>query len=239
MASHPGRSQPSGLQDVGTDVLDLLATCTGELAQQRQELVLTLHQRLLELAPSVIRTVASGRPMCRRLVSAVLYASGAGTGFPPDDAAAVVRRAGMDNYREGFSTAEYSAVTHAMLHAVRGVYTGEWASALSSAWVEYLLWFRSELLAGAEAQEVLAAAEAARSGAPENALADGWDQAPRASSRPGGRNGRDRAAGPPSLPRSAILDDDLDDDLDDEDEPGFTGLMSSMTLDSRRDKRAR
>jgi hypothetical protein len=230
MVSQSGRSRPSSLSDVDPGVLHLLATCTSDLIEQRQDLVLVLHQRLLELAPSVVQMVASGRPMCQRVVTAVLHAAGAGTGMPPDDAAVVARRVGVDNHREGFPTDEYSAVTHGLLHAVRGVYRGEWTGALSSAWVEFLLWFRAEVLAGAAAREALEPAEAARSGAVDAPVGTDRGRSRRRSS-PGSRH---QAGG---RRRPAIIDD-LDDDQDDEDEPGYAGLMSSMTLGSRRDKRS-
>jgi hypothetical protein len=61
---------------------------------------------------------------------------------------------GADNYAEGLPGDQYVSITHALLRAIRASYRGEWTTALSSGWVEYLIWIRTQLLAGAaSAQE--------------------------------------------------------------------------------------
>jgi hemoglobin-like flavoprotein len=236
MVKESPRSRPYGAVAWDPEVMRLLVRCMSELVPQQRQLVLALHERILELAPVVINMVASGRPMCQRLVSAVLQSAGVGAGLPPEEAAAVFRRVGAENLREGFPTDQYSAVTHALLHAVRAVFGGEWSSALSSAWVEHLLWLRTELLAGAAAQEVLDAGGAAWS---ESISGGGAGRPPRhrGLSRAGAPAARDKSR----RSRPSAIVDDLGDDLDDldDDEPGYSSLMSSMTLDARRDKHPR
>jgi hemoglobin-like flavoprotein len=249
----------TGPPEVDPGVLRLLGACTADLAPHQAELVLALHQRLLELTPGIARMAGSGRPMCQRLIAATLHAAQPGRAVA--HSAAVVQQVGADNYVEGFPSDQHSSVTHALLHAVREVFRGEWSSPLSSAWVEYLLWFRTHLLTGAQAQRSHDAARAqvqSSAGARAGASADpapvpgggdgGYDPfaarpAPAASSPPIERDrfAGDRlvgAAGEPSLPAGATLDDHLDDE-DDEDEPAYGGLMMSMTLGSKRDKRGR
>jgi hemoglobin-like flavoprotein len=157
MATYLRAVRANGVPEVDRDVLRLLADCTADLVPQHTELVLALHQRLLERAPALVQMVGSGRPACQRLVAAVLHA--ATPGQPWERAEAAVRQVGADNYLEGFPTDQHGSVTHALLHAVRGVFRGEWSSALSSVWVEYLMWFRSQLLSGVEAQRATATPE--------------------------------------------------------------------------------
>jgi len=253
----PGVPGVVGTPGVDPAVLRLLAGCTADLVAQEAELVLSLHQRLLELTPVIARAAGSGRPMCQRLVAAALHA-GDPTG-PPAHLAAVVQQVGADNDLEGFPGDQYSAVTHALLHAVREVFRGEWSSVLSSAWVEYLLWFRGHLLTGVEAARAYDAAQATPVGAgptrpdtlpPLPPPAPTYDPfadrfvpsvpaaapvaVPPVAAYPG-PPGPDAEL---SLPVGARLDDDLD-DADDDDAPAFGGLMGSMTLNSRRDRRRR
>jgi hypothetical protein len=127
------------------------------------------------------RLPANGRGVARRLVRALVEAA------LLDDRAAgsaeLVRRIGAMDREEGFGPEHYPATTQMLLHAVRGVYRGEWTSTLSSAWVEYLLWLREQLVAGSTGDASLPGASAA-----------GAD-----------RSSQDDAA-------EGDLDDDLDDD---------------------------
>jgi len=205
--------------DVDPEVLDLLAVCTADLAPQEDDLVLDLHQRLLDLMPALARTPAGGRPMCQRLVAAALHA--AQPGRSTAHLAAVVQRVGADNDGDGFPADQYSEVTHALLHAVRDVFRGEWSSTLSSAWVEYLLWFRGHLMTGVEAGR--AAQQGPVPPAPDQARPD--------QARP------DQARPDQALPARARLDDDLDDEGDAE--PSYGSLMASMTRGPRRERRGR
>jgi hypothetical protein len=128
-------------------------------------------------------------------------------------------------------------VTHALIHAVRAGYTGEWTSALSSAWSAYLIWLRTQLQAGVDAQRARPAPTS-----PDTA------PFPAPSGASGGPIRPDEGSGSGSLAVAVDghPDDDPDDDpddrpddrLDDEDdgESGYRGLMMSMTL---RPKRAR
>jgi hemoglobin-like flavoprotein len=145
----PGAPHPTG-PAVAPDVLELLTVCADDLAPVQQALVLVLHGRLLEVTPGIVHQAGSGRPMCQRVAAAVLHAARADR--QPSHAAAVVQQVGADNYVEGFPTDHYGVVTPAVLHSVREVFRGEWSTSLSSAWVEYLLWFRGHLITGAEAQ---------------------------------------------------------------------------------------
>jgi len=136
--------------DVDPQVLLQLATCTQDLLRQQPDLAFVLHQRLLELVPDLAGTPDDGRQICGRLVAATLHA--ADPGRPGDRSASVVQQVGIENYLDGFPADQYGSVTHAVLHAVRALFRGEWSSGLSSAWVEYLMWLRTNLLAGAEIQ---------------------------------------------------------------------------------------
>ena len=224
---------PSG---VHPDVLRLVSSCTDDLMSRNEELVQVLHQRLFELLPGVSRQAGGGGPMCQRLVAAVMRA--AAPELAVAHSAAVVQQVGADNHVEGFPADQYASVTHALLHAVRDVYRGEWSSSLSSAWVEYLLWYRSQLLAGAEAQRAYDAAQGLAPGAATPGAGDRAPSNPPAASADALFAGQ--GGGQPALPVGALLDDDLDhEDDDDQDEPGYGGLMSSMTLNSRRERRSR
>jgi len=136
--------------DVDPQVLQQLATCTQDLLRQQADLVRVLHQRLLELVPDLAGTPDGGRQVCGRLVAAALHA--ADPGRPADRSASFVQQVGIENALDGFPADQYGSVTHAVLHAVRALFRGEWSSGLSSAWVEYLMWLRTNLLAGAEIQ---------------------------------------------------------------------------------------
>jgi hypothetical protein len=228
MATDLGGAQRVTFHDVDPDVLRLLATCTEDLVPQHANLVLAVHSRLLELVPPLEALAGEGRPLAQRLVSAVLYT--ADPAQAPAHVAAVVRQVGADNYLEGFPTEQYSAATHALLHAVRGTFRGDWSSALSSAWVEFLLWFRAHLVSGAEAQRQHEAAVAGRP-APAPAGADGYYNPFAARPQP-----------PPSTPvqeveAAPLVLEDLDDE--DDDEPSYGSLMTSMTLGGKRDRRGR
>jgi hypothetical protein len=159
-----GNGGPPG---VDPDALRRVASCTVDLTSHRSEMVAALHDRLSGLSDRFEESEEGGLAISHRFVSAVLYA--AQTEVPSADIIGVVQRAGADSYLEGFSLEQYGSVTHAMLHAVRAAYGGGWSSALSSAWVEFLIWFRTTLLAGAEAQR---AHEAARERAEANRAPD-------------------------------------------------------------------
>jgi len=237
MATDLTGARPATSHEVAPDVLQLLATCTADLVPQHANLVMALHGRLAELVPELDGLAANGRPLAHRLVTAVLYA--AEPGQSKAHVAAVVQQVGADNYLEGFPTEQYGAATHALLHAVRGTFRGDWSSALSSAWVEYL-WIRTHLISGAEAQRSHDAAAAVAQGhdvgvpagpAPEQAsYYNPFAGAPPAPPAP--------PAPEPSSDGPALVIDDLEDE-DDEEDPSYSSLMTSMTLGGKRDRRGR
>src|SRR4051812_31756681 len=228
------------LPQVAPSVMRLLASCTADLGPQQPELAEALYQRLLELLPEVATLAERGRPLSDRILHAVLYPTEPGR--TPLNVATVVQQVGAQNYLDGLVGEHYSSVTHAVLHAAREMYRGEWSSALSSAWVEYLLWLRGHLLAGAEVQrarqEAVAAAQAAMP-----ALMQATGRAPvEYQQQPAIYEPAQASYGTygdleqePSLPPQAMLDDELDRVEDDDDEEGsYNNLMTSMTLSSRR-----
>jgi hypothetical protein len=126
------------------------AFCAG-LGLRPDDVILHLHQEILEMMPmATARLARNGRPLCRRLALAVLDA---GAADQPGGAQAMMRRVGADNYADGFPTDQYGSIVHALLRAVRGSYGGEWTNALSSGCVEYFIWVRDQLTAGARAAQ--------------------------------------------------------------------------------------
>lgn len=227
------------LPQVAPSVMKALASCTADLGPQQSELAQALYQRLLELLPQVRSLPGAGRPLCDRILDAVLYPTEPGR--TPSNVASVVQQVGAQNYLDGLPDEHYSSVTHAMLHAAREIYRGEWSSALSSAWVEYLLWLREHLLAGAEVQrarqEAVAAAQPAMPALMQAApRAPAQYQPPPVYYEPaqasyGTFGDLERE---PSLPPQAMIDDALDHIEEDDDEETYNTLMTSMTLNSRR-----
>lgn len=189
-------------------VLRVLRGSVTDLASHQGDLVLLVHQQIIERLPGVTaRLPANGRGVARRLVRALVEA--ALLENRSSGSATLVRRIGAMNTDEGFGPEHYPATTQMLLHAVRGVYQGDWSSTLSSAWVEYLLWLREHLVAGARGVE------------PDDGNAEGT--APDAT-----RNDR-----------GDTDDADDADDLDDEEPPAYGELMVSMTHVTRRDRRGR
>jgi hypothetical protein len=140
-----------------------------------------------------------------------------------------VRRIGALDRDEGFAPELYPATTQILLHAVRGVYRGDWTSSLSSAWVEYLLWLREHLTAGAR-DEVDVGARAGRQAADDRPDAVPVDEGS-AHEEAETADGDEADEGDPDDP----------DDPDDEEQvgPGYGELMVSMTRSGRRHKRHR
>ena len=198
-------------------VLQLLyACCAGPARARQDDLVLSLHQQILELFPAQTGNLArNGRPLCRRLAGALLFA--AAPGQARGSAEALLIQVGIDNAEDGFPSDQYTAVIQAMLRAVRVTFRGEWTSVVSSGWVEYLLWVRAHLMAGAAVVQQHGGASR-----PAIPLADG-------SSAADGVFGHPAAAG----------HDEREEDPDDDFAPAYGELMVAMTRTARRDRRAR
>jgi hemoglobin-like flavoprotein len=236
MATDLSGARPAVPHEVDRDVLQLLAPCAADLLPQHANLVLAVHARLAELVPELQRLPGAGRPTAQRMVTAMLYA--AEPGQSPAHVAAVVQQVGADNYLEGFGTEQYGAVTHALLHAVRGTFRGDWSSALSSAWVEYLMWIRGHLVSGAEAQRAHEAATAAAQGREVRRAPGAGDSYYNPFAE---RPVQQQQPPPPPVAAveaapdgPALVIDDLDDD---EDDPAYGSLMTSMTLGGKRERR--
>ena len=175
--------------------------------------MLSLHQQILELFPAqTARLVSNGRPLCRRLAKALLFPAPPGQG--PGSAEAMLIQVGIDNAEDGFPGDQYTAVIQAMLRAVRVSYRGEWTSVVSSGWVDYLLWVRAHLVAGA-------AVAHRRSGASAPTIPPAPQAGDGGLDRPGSANGDERAQGPA------------------DEAPIYGELMVAMTRTTRRDRRAR
>ena len=208
------------------DVPPPIRACCADLRSSPDDLVLHLHQEILEAMPTATgRLAANGRVLSRRLALAVLDAA---TGDqPPGHAGALLQRVGADNYAEGFPSEQYGWIVHALLRAVRSSYGGEWTNALSSGCVEYFIWVRDQLTAGAMTAQgpgrpprPAPGANRVRSHQSDEASARG--HRPAAAASPVGTLG------------------DLD-ELDDEEaeDSGYGELMVAMTLNSKRDRRRR
>jgi hemoglobin-like flavoprotein len=140
------------LNSADDGVLRVLRSSVTDLAARQSDLILLVHQQIIERLPLVTsRLPSNGRGVARRLVRGLIEA--ALLDDPAAGSAELVRRIGAMNRDEGFGPEHYPATTQMLLHAVRGVYQGEWSSTLSSAWVEYLLWLREHLVAGARGAE--------------------------------------------------------------------------------------
>jgi hemoglobin-like flavoprotein len=227
------------LPQVAPSVMRLLASCTADLGPQQPELAEALYQRLLELLPEVATLAERGRPLSDRILHAVLYPTEPGR--TPLNVATVVQQVGAQNYLDGLVGEHYNSVTHAVLHSAREVYRGEWSSALSSAWVEYLLWLRGHLLAGAEVQRARQEAVAAARAAMPALIQAAADRTPDDYQPPPVYEPAQASYGTygdlelePSIPPQALLDDELDHIEEEDEEETYSTLMTSMTLNSRR-----
>ncbi|MBT8223978.1 MAG: hypothetical protein HKP61_09200 [Dactylosporangium sp.] len=225
MATYLSGGPASEPREVSPDVLRLLADCTSDLIPRQGDMTFAFHRHMVNLAPSVARMTAGGQPMCQRLILNVLQAAQPGPGRAT--AAAAIQQVGRDNYIEGFPTEQYHSVPHAVLDTVREMFSNTWSTSLSSAWVEYLMWFRAHLQLGADSQRARDAAT-------------GVLPTPQGGPGRTGRGQPEPAAWQnvePAPPPSVIIEDDFDDE--DDDEPGYNNLMMSMTLDQKRDRRNR
>jgi hypothetical protein len=194
----------------GFDVPQPIRACCADLRLRPDDLILHLHQEILEAMPTATgRLARNGRPLCRRLALAVLDA--ATPGQPPGAAEAMLRQVGADNHDEGFPSDRYASIVHALLRAVRSSYHGEWTTALSSGCVEYFIWVRDQLTEGAS----VARQQPGRTLRPQ-------PPAPAPSPSPAGSAG-----------------DDLDEEDGQDSDSGYGELMVAMTLNSRRERRHR
>jgi hemoglobin-like flavoprotein len=207
------------------DVSPPIRACCEELQSSADDLVLHLHQEILEAMPTATgRLAGNGRVLSRRLALAVLDA--AASDQPPGHAGALVQRVGADNYAEGFPSEQYGWIVHALLRAARSSYGGEWTNALSSGCVEYFIWVRDQLTAGAAAAQGPARPPHPAT-APNGARSHRLDDAHARGRRPAAAS-----------PAGALGDlDELDDE--DAEDPGYGELMVAMTLNSKRDRRRR
>jgi hypothetical protein len=133
-----------------------------------------------------------------------------------------LRWVGARNHLEGFPEAQYVSVAHALVRAVHVLSESDWSASMGSAWISYFLWMKPHLIAGAEeavAQETAAAQEAARRET-QQAAPSPWDQAAATADR----------GGDVDLESVASLLDDEDDE-----DPGYGQIMTSMTLNQRRE----
>jgi hypothetical protein len=198
----------------------MLARCASGLARRGSAFDQALREEINACLPStLVHLPGGGQSLCRRLTAAVLQV-GAITDLPWESAA-MVAEVGARCHDAGVSPEMYAALPQLLLRAIRDAYRGEWSSALSSAWIEYLMWFRAQLTAGAHARgEELAAA------------------LPPAGPAPGGHDGELTAGGGDVEDDEAddLEDDDLedaddleDDDFDDDEDAGLGHLMVAMT----------
>jgi hypothetical protein len=158
-----------------------------------------------------------GWAFCERMVHAALWA--ATTDHAPGEIAAALRWVGSQNWLEGFPEAQYVSVAHALVRTVHVLSVEHWSTSTGSAWISFFLWMKPHLIEGAQQ----AAAQQAA-----------WQEAYWAQSAvPGSGGGQ-----PPVTADEVDLESaaGLLDEEDDEADPGYGQIMTSMTLDKRRER---
>ncbi len=106
------------------------------------------HESLVQLVPTIQQTTADyGQGVAEGIAHVMLWA--ATTPDPQDVVEQAIEQAGYEYYQQGFPEDGYLGAGHAMLRAARDVYTDDWNSPLSSAFVAYFSWLSNHLARGA------------------------------------------------------------------------------------------
>jgi hemoglobin-like flavoprotein len=135
---------------------------------------------LLQLVP-VLRYTApdQGRELSDGLARSVLWA--ALTDDSPEVIEATFQNVGSEYLRKGFPEDGYHGAGHALVRAAREVYTADWSSELSSAWVACYSWLGAHLQEGARRAREQGVPPVASAGGPADRSggADGFGGPPR------------------------------------------------------------
>jgi hemoglobin-like flavoprotein len=135
------------LDPADVEPLEQLHRSVAELATRRSELVLTIHQHLLVTFTGAAWLPSAGRPVARRLTTALLQA--AAVDDPSASVSEVVRGVGVENLADGLDPEWGDIVSAMLLTAVRSLYGQEWTDQLNSGWTAYVLWLRDQWADGA------------------------------------------------------------------------------------------
>jgi len=148
-AGHGGPAGGDAVPRPAAEVADAVRAACQRLYAIESEFVDSFYTGLVQLVP-VIRhnTPDQGRTMAEGLARSVLWA--ALTEDPADVVEATCQSVGSDYQRQGFPQDGYHGAGHALIRAARSVYTAEWSSELSSAWVAFYAWLGAHLESGAE-----------------------------------------------------------------------------------------
>ena len=188
------------------EALRIIRSSAISLAHLEAEFITRLHKDIVALSPNVaVQMADAGLPFCERMAQALIWV--ALTDEPPNVIAGVLRQVGADNYFEGFRSADYVSVAHALVRAIRDLTDSEWVTSMGSAWISCFMWMQPHLLAGGRQAAVAPVTRP---------LAEESPQAPQPTSQP------------TPEPTAAPAPDD--------DEIGYGQLMVSMTLNPRRDR---
>jgi hemoglobin-like flavoprotein len=137
----------AGLAPEDHELVRLLHESVASLAARRPELVLAIHQLLLMTFAGAARLPSAGRPVARRMATALLQASVVDD--PSADVTDVVRTVGVKNLADGFVAEWADAVPAMLLSAVRAVHHGEWTDQLDAGWAGYVTWLGGQWADGA------------------------------------------------------------------------------------------